>query len=138
MVVDDYAHHPVEIAATLDAARMGWPKSRLVAVLQPHRYSRLALHYDGFISALEEADAVVVMDVYPAGERPRRNYTGEKLWRDVCKKYPKKMVAFAPTSEEVMTTLAPWCRKEDIVLFLGAGSVTLTAKAFSKSLISRR
>jgi len=138
VVVDDYAHHPVEIAATLKAAKLGWPDRRVVAVMQPHRYSRLAMHFDGFVSALQAADAVVVMEVYPAGERPRRNYTGERLWREVCRRYPKKMAAFAPTSESVMATLSPWCRKEDIVLFLGAGSVTQTARTFSKSLTSSR
>ena len=134
MVVDDYAHHPVEILATIDAAKTGWPKKRLVAVLQPHRYSRLANHFDEFVSSVRDADAVVVMEVYAAGERPRRNYTGGRLWREMCKRYPKKMVAFAPTTEEVMLTLSPWCRKEDMILFLGAGSVTKTAKEFSKSL----
>ncbi|MBN1282974.1 MAG: UDP-N-acetylmuramate--L-alanine ligase [Proteobacteria bacterium] len=134
MVVDDYAHHPAEIQATICAARGGWPKKRLVAVLQPHRYSRLAYHFDRFVSCVKDADAVVVMDVYAAGERPRKNYNGGRLWRELCRRYPKKMVAFAPTTQEVLSTLAPWCRREDMILFLGAGSVTQTAKAFSKSL----
>lgn len=137
IVVDDYAHHPVEVQATIDGAKEGWPESRTVVVLQPHRYSRLSNHYDEFIRALRDSDAVVIMDVYSAGEKTNRKYTGEKLWRDVCKKYPKKMVAFAPTTNEVLATLKPWCRKEDLILFLGAGSVTETAKMFSKSLISR-
>ena len=81
MVVDDYAHHPVEIAATLAAARSGWPKKRVVAVVQPHRFSRLADHFDEFVTSVKDADAVVVMEVYPAGEKPRRNYTGEILWK---------------------------------------------------------
>lgn len=138
MVVDDYAHHPVEVAATIAAARAGWPDRRIVAVLQPHRYSRLAMHFDAFIAAMGAADAMVIMEVYPAGERPHRTYTGERLWREVCRRYPKKMVAFAPTTETVLSTLAPWCRREDVVLFLGAGSVTQTAKAFAKTLTSSR
>lgn len=136
-VVDDYAHHPVEIQATVGAARLGWPEKRLVAVLQPHRYSRLAEHYEDFIKSLKEVDAAVIMEVYAAGERKLKNFTGERLWRDVCKRYPKKMIAYAPTTEEVLSTLLPWCTKEDLVLFLGAGSVTQTAKTFSKSLILR-
>ncbi|MBT3182804.1 MAG: UDP-N-acetylmuramate--L-alanine ligase [Deltaproteobacteria bacterium] len=138
IVVDDYAHHPVEIAATIEGAKAGWPDRRIVVVLQPHRYSRLADHYDGFIRTMKDADAVVIMDVYSAGEKKHRTYTGEKLWKDVCKKYSKKMVAYAPTTEEVLATLGPWCRKEDLVLFLGAGSVTQTAKSFMKSLTSPR
>ena len=133
-VVDDYAHHPVEIEATIDAARNGWPKKRIVSVIQPHRYSRLANNFDGFISSVRDSDAVVVMDIYAAGERPRRNYTGERLWKEMCRRYPRKMIAYAPTTEEVHRTLAPWCTKEDLILFMGAGSVTTTARACSKSL----
>ena len=135
IVVDDYAHHPVEIQATLSAARAGWKKSRLVVVMQPHRYSRLCSLYEDFIRVLKEADAIVIMEVYSAGEKINKAYTGEKLWKDVCKKYSKKMVAFAPTTEEVIATLLPWCRKQDLILFLGAGSITQTAKEFSKRLI---
>ncbi len=134
IVVDDYAHHPVEIKATIDAAKIGWPARRIVSVVQPHRYSRLAHHFDDFVASVRDADAVVVMDVYAAGERPRRNHTGERLWREMCKRYPKKMIAFAPTTEEVQSTLAPWCTKEDLILFMGAGSVTNTARICSKSL----
>jgi len=134
-VVDDYAHHPVEIEATIDAARNGWPTKRIVSVIQPHRYSRLADNFEGFISSVKDSDAVVVMDVYGAGEKPRRNYTGEKLWKRMCRKYPRKMIAYAPTTEEVRSTLTPWCTKEDLILFMGAGSITTTARALSKSLI---
>jgi UDP-N-acetylmuramate--alanine ligase len=134
IVVDDYAHHPVEVQATVVAARSGWTDHRVVVVIQPHRYSRLARHFDEFIAALKGADAIVVMDVYPAGERPHRTYTGEKLWKELCKKYPKKMSAFALSSKDVLTTLAPWCRKNDVILFLGAGSISQTAKEFAKSL----
>jgi UDP-N-acetylmuramate--alanine ligase len=138
LVVDDYAHHPVEVAATISAARCGWPGRRVVTVIQPHRYSRLAHHFDGFVCALRDADAVVVMDVYPAGERPHRTYTGERLWKELCKRYPKRMAAFAPTGEDVMTTLTPWCQKEDVILFLGAGNVTQTARDLARSLTCRR
>jgi UDP-N-acetylmuramate--alanine ligase len=134
MVVDDYAHHPVEIAATIAAARAGWPGRRIIAVIQPHRYSRLQDHFDAFVASVKDADAVVVMDVYAAGERPRKDYTGERLWSEMCARYPKKMMSFAPRSEEVQQTLTPWCRKEDLILFLGAGSVTQAARAFAKSL----
>jgi len=138
IIVDDYAHHPVEIGATLAAARKGWPGRRIVAVMQPHRFSRLSNHYEEFIDVLRDADAAVIMEVYSAGEKPIKSYTGEKLWKDVCKRYPKKMIAFAPTTEEVLATLSPWCRKEDLILFLGAGNVTQTAKAFTRSLTLRR
>lgn len=131
IVVDDYAHHPVEISATLAAARAGWPKKRVVAVIQPHRYSRLSHHFDGFVSSLKTADAVFVMDVYPAGERPLKNYTGETLCKSLKKKYPGKVVRFVPGAEEVTEALTSFLEKRDIVLFLGAGSVTKTARGFA-------
>lgn len=136
IVVDDYAHHPVEIAATILAARAAWPKKRLVTVIQPHRYSRVATHFDAFVSVFEKADSAVVMDIYPAGEAPRKNVTGERLWRGVCRKFPKKRIFFAPTGEEAIAKLCPLVEKGDVVLFMGAGSVTQTARAFAKTLSS--
>lgn len=135
LVVDDYAHHPVEIAATIGAARSGWPKRPLTVVMQPHRFTRLAKHFSSFVSALKDTDRVVIMDVYSAGERPIKNYSGGKLWREVCKNYPKKRVEFAKTGEDVMTLLPKLCEKEDVILFLGAGNITSVAKNFVKLLI---
>lgn len=135
IVVDDYGHHPVEIEATLAAAKTGWPKKRLIAVVQPHRYSRLAGHFGEFVDVIGRADLAIVMDVYPAGEPPHRIYTGEKLWREICGKYPKKTVKYAPKTEDVMALLPNLCRRQDMILFLGAGSITKTAREFAKTLI---
>lgn len=135
-VVDDYAHHPVEISATLKAAREGWPDKRVIAVLQPHRYSRLAHQFKEFVKSVRLADEVVVMDVYPAGERPLKTCTGETLWREIDRRYPDKRVVFAPTQREVLSTLKPSCGKRDMILFLGAGNVTGTAKTCARKLIS--
>lgn len=136
VVVDDYAHHPVEVAATIAAARSGWPTRRIVVVLQPHRYSRLAMHFGNFIKSLSAADVILVADVYPAGEKVHRLYTGEKLWREVSKRYPRKKVVFAPTGESVLTRLKDLCQGSDIVLFLGAGNITQTARSFATGLKS--
>lgn len=136
LVVDDYAHHPVEIAATLAAARRGWPSKRLVVVCQPHRYSRLKYHFDDFVNVLGRADGIIIMNVYSAGEKPMRSYQGEKLWKRIASTHPEKMTAFAPTTQEVLTTLAGWRQTNDLILFLGAGSVTETAKCFVKTLRS--
>ncbi len=69
MVVDDYGHHPAEVKATLAAARAGWNR-RVVAVFQPHRYSRTQALFDEFVTAFNQADHLLVMDIYPAGEDP--------------------------------------------------------------------
>lgn len=132
IVVDDYAHHPVEIAATLKAAREGWPERRIVAVVQPHRFSRLSAHFDDFVKVLRMADIVVVMDVYSAGEKSIRGATGEKLWRSVHRKYPMKTVAYAETNEHAKELLKSWMGPKDMILFLGAGDITKLAREFAK------
>lgn len=134
IVVDDYGHHPVEIELTLKAARKGWPGKRIVAVVEPHRYSRLSRHFAGFVDVMKNADAAVYMDVYPSGEKPSRTYTGKKLWRETCRKYPGRIMKYAPTGEDVKRTLAGLCRKGDLILFLGAGGITRTAREFAKTL----
>ena len=68
LLVDDYGHHPTELAATLDAARQAWPEQRLVMIFQPHRYSRTRDLYEDFVSVLSSVDVLLLMDVYAAGE----------------------------------------------------------------------
>ena len=80
MVVDDYGHHPTEIKATLGGAREGFSR-RLIAVFQPHRYSRVQDQYEQFATAFYDADVVFVTPIYPAGEQPIEGITGEGLAR---------------------------------------------------------
>lgn len=134
IVVDDYGHHPVEIAATISAAREGWPNARITAVVQPHRYTRLSALFDGFVDCLKQADMILVMDVYPAGEKPIKGATGEHLCDAIRNQYPKKFVAHTKTPEQVISTLAPWCGADDLILFLGAGDITKVAHTFAKGL----
>lgn len=70
MLVDDYGHHPTEVAAVIKAVRGGWPERRLVMVYQPHRYSRTRDLYDDFVQVLADANVLLLMEVYPAGEEP--------------------------------------------------------------------
>lgn len=121
MVVDDYGHHPVEIKATLGAARGGWSR-RLVAVFQPHRYSRTEALFDDFLTAFYQADHVAVMDVYAAGEDVRPEVTAEKLAEGISEHghksccYTGDVVA---TVEHLQAVLQPG----DIIITLGAGNV---------------
>ena len=82
LVVDDYAHHPEEVRATLRAAREGFGR-RLVALFQPHRYSRTAHLFDEFLSAFDDADVLVLTEIYPAGEDPQADISGEKLYHAI-------------------------------------------------------
>jgi UDP-N-acetylmuramate--alanine ligase len=121
-VVDDYAHHPAEIAATLAAAREGHD-GRLVAVFQPHLYSRTRAFAAEFGAALGLADEVVVLDVYGAREDPEPGVSG-RLVADAVP-LPAERVHFVPTWADVPRVLAELARPGDLVLTMGAGDVTV-------------
>ena len=82
MVIEDYGHHPTEIKATLDAAKRGWTR-RLVAVFQPHRYTRLAHLMNEFATSFNQADVLVLTEIYPAGESPIPGVTGRALYDEI-------------------------------------------------------
>ena len=125
-VVDDYAHHPTEVRATLAAARPG-PWERIVAVFQPHRYSRtLALHED-FGSAFDEADRIVVTDVYGAGEQPVPGVSGKLVADAICSHLPGRTIAYLPHRSDLAGYLERSTRKGDVVLTLGAGDISTLA-----------
>ena len=119
-VVDDYAHHPVEVAATLQAAR-GMHPGRVVAVFQPHLYSRTRELADAFGAALSAADVVVVTDVYAAREDPEPGVDGDLVLRNV---HGPQEVLSVPDLADVPAVLVPDLRPGDLVLTLGAGDIT--------------
>lgn len=122
-VIDDYAHHPTEVKATLAAARTGsW--DRVIAVFQPHRYSRTAAFAADFGAALGGADKIVVTDVYGAGEEAVPGVTGKLIADAACSGYPGRAVAYLPHRQELVTYLNASVRPGDVILTLGAGDVT--------------
>lgn len=121
--VDDYAHLPTEVAAAVAAGRSGdW--GRVVAVFQPHRYSRTAELWQDFADAFVDADHVVLTDVYPAGEVPRPGITGELLLRALLDAHPWASAAYLPGRAELREYLAARLRSGDLCLTLGAGDLT--------------
>jgi UDP-N-acetylmuramate--alanine ligase len=122
-VIDDYGHHPTEVAATLTAARPVAGDGRLVVVFQPHRYSRTAAFGKEFGEALGVADVVVVMDVYSAGEDPIPGISGRTVADAVPP--PADRVVYEPTWARVPALVAALARPGDVVLTMGAGDVTL-------------
>ena len=122
-LVDDYAHLPGEIKATLAAAREGaW--SRVVAVFQPHRYSRTARLWRDFGDAFDDADVVVLTDVYAAGEPPQPGVSGRLILQAVCESGPRARVLYLPKRADVLARLPGLTRPGDLVVTLGAGDVT--------------
>src|SRR5690606_33717179 len=128
VIVDDYAHHPSEIAATLAAARSAYPDRRLVAVFQPHLYTRTRDFAGDFGRALAAADVVWVTDVYPAREAPIPGVTGE-LVADAARTAGAPEVHYHPRLGTLPTTLGEFLRAGDLCLTLGAGSIGDAAHA---------
>lgn len=121
--VDDYAHIPGEIAAMIRAAREGgW--RRVIAVFQPHRFTRTARHWRDFGDAFTDADAVVLTDVYPAGEAPQPGVSGRLVLRAVLERHPALPVTYLPRRADVVEHVPRLARPGDLVLTLGAGDLT--------------
>jgi UDP-N-acetylmuramate--alanine ligase len=127
-VVDEYAHHPTEVRASMAAARLGgW--QRLVAVFQPHLYSRTAAFAPDFGAAFEDADAIVITDVYGAREQPVPGVSGKLVADAACVCYPGRPIAYLPHRDELLRYLTGFLRGGDLLMTLGAGDVTLVGEA---------
>ncbi|MEO0614984.1 MAG: UDP-N-acetylmuramate--L-alanine ligase [Pseudomonadota bacterium] len=132
-LVDDYGHHPTEIAATVAAARRGWPERRLVLVFQPHRYTRTHELLDDFAAVLSEVDVLVLLDVYAAGEAPIAGADGRALARAVRQRGAVEPV-FIEDTVALPETLARVLEDHDLVLTMGAGDVGAIAKGLPDAL----
>src|SRR5215208_7636411 len=124
-VVDDYAHHPSELSATLSAARQAFPGRRLVAVFQPHLYSRTAAHGQAMGQALAAADVVIVTEIYPAREQPIAGVSGRQV-ADAAGRAGAD-ASFEPVRADVGRTVYRALKAGDVVLTLGAGDITRVA-----------
>jgi UDP-N-acetylmuramate--alanine ligase len=122
LVVDDYGHHPAEIEATLAAAETGFPERRVIAVFQPHRYSRFAGLWSDFCGAFNRADLVVVCPVYAAGEAPLEGIDHERFASELRDRGLRSARAVA-SLDEATAVLAEVVRPGDVVITLGAGNV---------------
>jgi UDP-N-acetylmuramate--alanine ligase len=122
LVVDDYAHHPTEITATLTAARQG-DHGRVIAVFQPHLFSRTRYLQREFGQALALADEAIVTDIFPAREEPEPGVTGKLVVDAYLAERPGGPVSYLPRISDVVDNLATRVRPGDLVLTLGAGDV---------------
>ena len=128
MVVDDYAHHPTEVRVTLNSARNGWNR-RILAVFQPHLYSRTKAFYQEFAIALMEADILIITDVFPAREKPIEGITG-KMVADFAKKSGHNNIFYLENLENLEKKLDNLCQPNDMVITIGAGNIWRYAESY--------
>jgi len=136
LVVDDYAHHPTEVQASISAARNGWKEKRIVAVFQPHLYSRTQKMYQEFGLSFFDAEVLVVTDVYPSREEPIEGVNG-KLIAETAKKYGHRDVHYVEDKNKLPATLKEICRPGDIIITMGAGDIYRYCEKFVNLLIKQ-
>ena len=133
--IDDYGHHPREVEATIQAIRSGWPENRLVVAFQPHRYTRTRDLFEDFTAVLSGVDALVLLEVYSAGEIPIAGADGRSLARAIRVRGQVEPV-FVEDINDLATTLKGVLKDGDILLTLGAGSVGAAAQKLKQELIA--
>ncbi|MFC2074697.1 UDP-N-acetylmuramate--L-alanine ligase [Bdellovibrionota bacterium] len=131
MVFDDYGHHPTEIKATISAARHSYPNKRIIAVFQPHRFTRTRDLFDEFLGSFNQADMLMLTDIYPASESPIAGVSGKSLQEGMIAQGYKN-VHFCAKREQIPQALWPHLKKHDIVITLGAGDIVKTGPEILK------
>ena len=132
-IIDDYGHHPVEINAALAAARLLTPKSKIISIFQPHRYSRIKDLFNDFCSCFNDADYVFLLDVYPAGEEPLKGFESTDLKNGLLK-YGHKNVSYIESKKALIRETLKIISPHDIIICLGAGSINKIANTLEKEL----
>jgi UDP-N-acetylmuramate--alanine ligase len=135
IIVDDYAHHPTEVAATLAAARQRFPEARLLAVFQPHMYSRTQAHGEALGIALSIADLAIVTEIYPARESPIPGVTGKRVLEAANRAGAETI--WVPERQQLAARLEQIAERGDVVLTLGAGDITRTGAELLTRLAGR-
>ena len=126
-MIDDYAHHPTEIKATFSAIRSGWSNQRLVVVYQPHRYTRMRDLFEDFSQVLSQAEILLILDVYAAGEEPITGADSRSLCRAIRLRGQVEPV-FVQDKDKILEQLASIIKENDLVLTLGAGDIGSISK----------
>lgn len=131
LIIDDYAHHPTEIQASVQAAKSGWENRRIVAVFQPHLYSRTQEMHKEFGLSFFDAEVLLVTDVYPSREKPIEGVTGE-LIADTAKEYGHRDVHYLQDKKDLPGKLKEIVRDGDIVITMGAGDIYKYGEQFAE------
>jgi UDP-N-acetylmuramate--alanine ligase len=131
LFLDDYGHHPTEIAATLNTAKECWPERRLVVVFQPHRYTRTRDSYDQFVVSFNQADVLIITPIYGAGEEPIPGVDSGSIYQGI-RDHGHRAVTLCSSKEDVISLLLTEVRPGDVVLTLGAGDIHLVGTELLK------
>lgn len=132
LVIDDYAHHPTEIKATLQAVKNIQP-NRLIAVFQPHRYTRTKLLLDDFGKSFNDADYIIITDIYAASEMPLEGITGECIYKKIKEYFPEKSADYLPRGE-LVSYLLKMIKPGNLIITLGAGDITKISDELAEKL----
>lgn len=133
--MDDYGHHPTEIRATMEAARL-WGAKRVIAIFQPHRYTRTQFLMDDFARAFEPVDRVYVLDIYPASEAPIPGVTSQRLVERMAE-LGFSRARYEPSEQAVIERVLEDLRPGDLILTVGAGSVGRIGEALVEAVKGR-
>jgi len=136
-IIDDYAHHPTEIRATLAAVRNIAGVKRLIAVFQPHRFTRTKLLMDEFTKSFDAVDCLILTDIYPASEPPIEGISGRTLYEKIKERFPAKEIVFLP-KEEITGYLLKVLAPGDVVITLGAGDIVKSAEELVEGLTRKQ
>lgn len=126
MIVDDYGHHPTEVARTLEAAKLGYPDRRIICIFQPHRFTRTARLYEEFGSAFGNADVTIISDIYSAGEEPVSGISGETIFNEVKKN--ARETKYIRKKEQIAGYVMEIARPKDLIITMGAGDINNVGK----------
>lgn len=133
LIMDDYAHHPTEIKATLSALRNSWENRRIIVVFQPHRYSRTKLLAEKFGKVFFDADQVVITDIYSANEPPISGISGETIFNEI-KKAKHSYVKYIPSKDNILSFLYEIVQPGDVIITIGAGDIWTVGQELAKQL----
>jgi len=120
-IIDDYAHHPAEVKATIDATKAGW-NSRIISVFQPHLFTRTRDFYKDFSKSLLKSDIVIVTDIYPAREKPIKNVDSSMITKELIKSGHEN-THYIPDSLSLPILIKKITCPNDIILIMGAGNI---------------
>jgi len=133
LIIDDYAHHPTEIKITLSALRSSWQNRRIIAIFQPHRYSRTKLLAEKFGKVFFDADCVIINDIYSANELPISGISGETIFKEI-EKSNHRQIKYLPSKDNILNYLYEIVQPDDIIITMGAGDIWTVGQELAKQL----